>query len=426
MALEWFKQRTYRHLDLPVEVQFLSKVTDPAFVATHSFSPLILRPDETPRYKPALRKTTAKIRPVMYVSHRDAAILAWYAKQLSDRLEARYAASKFGDCVVAYRALGKANYHFASEAYRFAKSHMPCIILAFDVTGFFDNLSHARLKQRLKDLLGVSQLPDDWYSVFRASTNFSFVELAELKKHPSLGKRFAPGEHGHIATVRELKDIGVSFKKNGAHLSPPRDPCGKGIPQGTPLSAVLSNAYMLQFDEALEKLADEHGAFFRRYSDDILLICAPEDADFLRRQVETLIKIEGLELNAAKTEITRFGVASKSSDQVAQYLGFSLYPEGAGIRPSSLSRAWRKMRVAVRAAEVRALKSGKPLRTKVLQKRFSPVFDVESQRYLRSFPSYAIRSAREFGPSQKVSKQLRRLQAGLQREIAAVRKNLSP
>ena len=38
---EWFKPRTYRHFDAPVCEAFAEKIKAPAFVAKHSFSPLI-------------------------------------------------------------------------------------------------------------------------------------------------------------------------------------------------------------------------------------------------------------------------------------------------------------------------------------------------------------------------------------------------
>ena len=242
MGFEWFRARQYRHFDRPVGVPFLVKAMNPAYVGTHSFSPLIHYKDETKRYKPDLHKTRAKPRPIMYACHRDSAILGWYAFQLVDLLKAHYEANGLSACAIAYRALGKANYDFAAEAHAFAVANSPCTILAFDVTGFFDNLSHARLKRRLKELLQVSELPRDWYNVFRALTNFRFVTLEELRSNSKLSDRFHRRDGSPIATVAELKDLGVTFQENGQQLSPPRPPSARGIPQGTPISAVLSNA----------------------------------------------------------------------------------------------------------------------------------------------------------------------------------------
>jgi len=426
MNTEWFKPRTYRHFDQPIGQAFLRQVKKPDFVAAHSFSPLISRPSEIKRYKPDIRRTKSKVRAIMYACHRDSAIFSWYSHQLSARLEEFYASSGLAESVVAYRALGKANYHFSAEAYAFAQQTAPCTILAFDVTGFFDNLSHARLKQRLKELLGETELPNDWYALFRAITKFRYVEFSALKGHKDLSTRFTRPARGPIASVAELKRLGIPFLENGAHLSPSRPPNGAGIPQGTAISAMLSNVYMMAFDSAMKHFADRIGAFYRRYSDDILVICAAGDEGKCQAEVERLLKNEELEVSKAKTEVTMFDAKGTSSPRVAQYLGFSYYQGGAGLRPSSLSKTWRRMRNAVHSAKVRALKSGTPLKTKKLYKRFTSVYSPLQSRHLRNFPAYARRSASAFGSGQKVTKQLARLQRGLAAEIASAKEELSP
>lgn len=82
----------------------------------------------------------------------------------------RYEATGISDNVIAYRALGRGNYDFASEAMAYVQAEAPVVILAFDITCFFDTLDHGRLKWRLKPLLGVQELSDDWYKVFRSIT----------------------------------------------------------------------------------------------------------------------------------------------------------------------------------------------------------------------------------------------------------------
>jgi len=43
-----------------------------------------------------------------------------------------------------------------------------------------------------------------------------------------------------------------------------------GIPQGSALSALLSNIYLVDFDEYMFKLGQTIGFIYRRYCDDIL------------------------------------------------------------------------------------------------------------------------------------------------------------
>lgn len=179
----WFAPRGYRHFDRQVGLSFAKKVIEPDFVSQHSFSPLIHYVKSEKRYKPIDHKTKAKDRSIMFASHRDACILSYYAWLLNERLEATYAARNIGENVIAYRALGKANYHFASDVYQYARANAPVAILAYDVTKFFDTLDHRLLKARLRGLLEAGSLSDDWFRVFRYLTKFRFVRLDDLRAH---------------------------------------------------------------------------------------------------------------------------------------------------------------------------------------------------------------------------------------------------
>lgn len=146
MTSPWFKPRGYKHFDVPVGQRFAEKASISAFVESHDWLPLIHYVKRQRRYKPKDGKTVYKDRDIMYASHRDACILSKYAYDLSGRLDLFYETNGLCDHVIAYRKLGKSNYVFSSEAYRFAVSELPCIVLCFDITGFFDNLDHAILK----------------------------------------------------------------------------------------------------------------------------------------------------------------------------------------------------------------------------------------------------------------------------------------
>lgn len=154
MGAGWFRHRGYRHLDAPVGSSFAANAIDPVFVTAHVWTPLLSYPKRQRRYKPMLGKTTLKTRTIMYASHRDACILSYYARQLTDLLDQRYQSNGLNDAVIAYRSLGKSNYNFAAKALEFAKANAPCVALCFDVTGFFDNIDHKILKRTLGTALG--------------------------------------------------------------------------------------------------------------------------------------------------------------------------------------------------------------------------------------------------------------------------------
>ena len=209
MELEWLKPRKYRHFDRPVNRAFAQKATRPSFVSRHSFAPLLHYSKAEKRYKKCSKTGTRSIedkqRPIKYASHRNACILSWYAYRLNGALDNHYESIGIADSVIAYRSLGKSNYDFSAEALSFALEASPVTILAFDVTGFFDNLDHKLLKERLTRILEEVELTDDWFKVFRFITQFHYVKLDDLKTHSVFRHRFAGRRSEPIATVREIK-----------------------------------------------------------------------------------------------------------------------------------------------------------------------------------------------------------------------------
>ncbi|GLK73713.1 group II intron reverse transcriptase domain-containing protein [Ancylobacter dichloromethanicus] len=426
MSLDWLKPRRYRHFDLPVNEAFAQKAMDPAIVSRHAFSPLIHYTKTETRYKKCpksgTRTITQKERPIKYAAHRDACIFSYYAHQINQALDTRYKVMGISDNVIAYRALGRGNYNFAAEAMDYAQAEAPVVILAFDITSFFDTLDHGLLKQRLKSLLGVHELSDDWYKVFRSVTRFHYVDLKELKAHPVFGQRLKDKSRDRIASMEELKAEGIAFHANPEMAKGHR----RGIPQGTPISAAISNLYMMEFDAAAKACCDKVGAFYRRYSDDILVICKPNDALAIEAEILRLIATEKLQIAPHKTEKTLFdkGRSLPRTSKAAQYLGFTFDESGPAIRESSLARQWRKMRRAMRRARKSVqwrIAAGLPgkAHTKKLYRRFAylKVYDGDTLRTLRNFSSYGRRSADAFGQGEKINRQVKRFEQVALREI---------
>jgi len=389
----WFKTRGYRHFDAPVSASYAATVCDPAFVAKHSWLPLLHYLKRVKRYKAKDGKTIYKDRPIMFASHRDTCILSKYAFDLSALLDRLYEKEGLSDHVIAYRKLGRANYDFAADAYRFAKEHQPCVVLCFDITGFFDNLDHATIKKSLKRLLGVKELPADWYAVFRHVTKFSKVDREALAVHPLFSKRLAMDTREPIATIEEIHKSGIPITTN---------PNKFGIPQGTPISSAFSNLYMVDIDKLMVSACTEVGGLYQRYSDDILVICPPIHEAEITKILKSVITCHHLEIKNEKTERAMLGAGS---DDVFQYLGFNLSKDGVSIRPSSLARQWRKARRAIKTTkrigkEAVAAKNADKIYTKRLRKRFTPVG-------VRNFSKYARRAASAFGSKSIVRQALR-------------------
>jgi hypothetical protein len=410
VATDWFKPRGYRHFDAQVGASFAERISQSEAVERHSWLPLIHYEKRTKRYKPKDGKTVFKLRQIMYASHRDSCILSKYAWDLSRRLDEHYEKSKLGRHVIAYRKLGKSNYHFSADALRFARSRPQCVILCYDVSGFFDHLDHRILKDRLKRILKVTELPPDWFRVLRHVTRYCWIERQAIADHPRFGPMLSLKSREPIATIAEIIAEGIPIKSNAKRF---------GIPQGTPISSVFSNLYMLDVDERMVDLCEKREALYQRYSDDILIICRPEDEAKITSTFDLQLKEHQLSLNKDKSERMIFDNISK---EAFQYLGFNISSDGAAIRPGSLARQWRKARRSISRTKkigAAAMASGQASKifTRKLRRRFYPVG-------VRNFSSYARRSAKAFG-SNKIVRQVLRLERMIDREIARFRSELN-
>jgi len=403
---EWFRPRGYLHLDMPVKPAFAAGLTAEQ-VAAHPWSPLIHYVKTEKRYKVKEGKTVPKERPIMFASHRDACILSKYAAEIVTRLDKWYADNGLDDTVIAYRALGRANYHFARRVEDFVRSHPSLTVMCFDVTGFFDSLDHKRLKARLKWILGCDELPDDWMAVLRAVTRYRFIHLDELKKFGELAQRLKERNRHPLTTIAELKKLGVTIEKN---------PGTVGIPQGTPISACLSNLYMSQFDIEMQAEAAKRGALYQRYSDDILVACPPTRASVLKELVEKKLEEHALKIQSSKTEVVT--LHAPASNLTFQYLGYQLGHVDARLRMKSLSRQWRTAKRAVRKTERvgnAAIAQGraKQIYTRKLHMRFTGAGS-------RNFLNYAKRSANTLA-SPAIRKQTKKLRRFMRDELARLR-----
>ncbi|TDP63618.1 reverse transcriptase (RNA-dependent DNA polymerase) [Bradymonas sediminis] len=354
-----------------------------------------------------------KERPICYAAHLDAAIYSFYSFQLSQRYESRIA--EFSDSVLAYRSLGKSNIHFAKDAFDDIRNRGECVALAFDVSGFFDNLDHRYLKERWCEVIGGIELPEPEYKVFRSVTRYSQVNRDEVYEQFGLNSQTSPKKH-RICTSQQfrtrVRDKGLITVNDHAN----------GIPQGSPISATLSNVYMLEFDRKMHQLVNTLGGSYRRYSDDILWIGRVDDAEEVEKRIRELAISAHLELKEDKTDRVQFvregGRLIAKSDEGhrdLQYLGFTFDGERARVRSSSISRFYRKMKQAVRS-KAKAAKDSGDFR---LFKR--SLYENYSHLGKRNFISYVYRAAEIFG-DEKIKAQVRNHWDALQIEIEAAEK----
>lgn len=363
----WYRQRHYAHFDRrPNREQVVRYVTDPRRVTRHGFFPFIMRPVRICHFKTdsaGRRRHTHKVRPVTYAAHMDSQIHAYYAFQLNQLLEIQYQ-EDFGRSVLAYRRMqpARSNIDHALDAFSDVLARREADILAIDVEGFFDGLNHAHLKKAWIELLGDSRLPDDHFAVYRSVTRDYAIEWSHVRRELGERHRRRAGKSGEpICSPTE-------FRSRLAHLAQPRHrlvwkvkrknppkcipvDVPVGIPQGSAISAVLANLYMLEVDKRLFAALESIGATYRRYSDDILVVCPPGTMSAAESEVRAALTSVGLAVNDDKTEriefrengekirptyITRDG--GRHAGRPMQYLGLAFNGEQARLRDGTVSR----------------------------------------------------------------------------------------
>ncbi|REG60075.1 reverse transcriptase (RNA-dependent DNA polymerase) [Paraburkholderia sp. BL6669N2] len=395
--LEWYRRRTYLHFDMPISENAATAITgNPDVVARHAFYPLINFTINSKKVKwdPVLKKLslTSKERPVSYASHVDSHIYAYYAAILSEKYEAHLKSANYESAVLAFRKLGKSNIHFAKEAFTAIKKLGNADVITTDIKDFFGNLDHQILRAAWRAILGVESLPSDHYNVFKSLTRFSWVDKRNLYAALHISPNNPRASGPRICEPEAFRKVVRACKLIETN------PHSRGIPQGSPISALLSNIYMVNFDEMMWDAVTAWGGKYFRYCDDMLII-APhgkgKDLLNLAREFSDLYK---LPLHPDKTEERTFTATSDglTTDKPLQYLGFLFDGKRVVLRSASLARYSDRMKRGVRLAKA-TMRSRNDLRVgrgeaptslhkRKLYKRYS---------YLgrRNFVSYALRAA---------------------------------
>jgi hypothetical protein len=379
------KIRTYPHFDPALtEADAQALVTNPHLVATHAFHPFIEFSEGWTKYAAKGCRGIVKSRPIKYASRRDSCIYSHYRSLLSAAYETELLKQNIEAAVLAYRCIprvgtrgNKSNVHFADDAFSTIAELGNCLVYTLDISKFFESISHIVLKRRWAELMGFKALPPDHYKVFRSVTRYATVRRDDLYRALGfIGPKYVKGRQttGYLVNRVPLQVCrSKEFRKKVTPLIT-TNPHDYGIPQGSPISDVLANLYLIEFDVAIKSQMTTLGGSYLRYSDDILLIIPGHNDDVSARLklVEDLLGKCGANLNiqTKKSTVHKF-TKSASGVQVCQhllgtagkngleYLGFRFDGRHVFIRDSTRSRLQRKMTFAVNAT-VRKLIDGNP------------------------------------------------------------------
>lgn len=420
----WYRKRGYLHFDKPIsEEHALNIVTNANYVESHSFLPFLTFTSTT--YKIIQDKSTKKIsreskdRGIAYASHVDSHIYSYYAAILSELYEYEIEKNGISRNVLAFRTLNKSNVDFAYEAFNAISRRGDCSAIALDLTKFFDTLDHNILKDAWCRLLSTDKLPNDHYAVFKSITKFSRVDKHKVYELMGISKnnsKHTKKIRKQICTFNEFRN---TIRVKGL-ITPHLD--NKGIPQGSPISALLSNVYMLNFDIEMKMYVESVGGEYFRYCDDMLFIVPSEEKNKVAGLAEKKLNEMKVSLNINKTEIREFslGVNKINCDNPLQYLGFIFDGNNIYIRSSALSRYSDRMKRGVNLAKATMIRKNKIRKSKGLSGKElfkEKVYARYSHVGKRNFLTYGYRASRIMN-SASIRKQLKPLWERLQKEIS--------
>ena len=341
--------KPYAHFDLRVSLSMPAirkYVMDRTKIVTHSFYPFIHFEKKNSRYG---KKGPKKPRELYYCSHLDRCVYQRYAFLLNCQYNIWACENNIDDVAIAYRdSLGKNNIDFAKDAFDAIRSFPQCFILVGDFTNFFDNLEHQYLKKMMCEVLGVERLPQDYFSVFKNITRFSSWDWKDIVK--AAGENIAERGVRKKINSKETVLTKEQFQKNKKDIK--KNISGVGVPQGSPISAVLSNIYMIKFDKDIKRYVTSKGGIYMRYSDDFIIVLPyerdAEIADFTSYIFSYVESMKGLiDLQKEKTSCYTYKdevIYEGDQPSSINYLGFLFDGKNIRIRPRAITKYYYRMR----------------------------------------------------------------------------------
>jgi len=447
-TIEWYKVKPYPHIGIPLtwddKKKICSYVKNKSKISEHSFHPFIHKTIVSRK----LRKTydeygnilndrkrevlKPKVRDIYYSNHLDANIFSYYAHLLNKMYERLLKEKKINEVVTAYRKIplyengslirNKCNVDFANEIFKFIIENVDkdIVCITLDIKSFFDNLCHNKLKDAWNCVCKTDKLEEDHYAIFKNITKFSFIEEEDIFKlfqdkiivktksglvKKKKIKRLKYLQNQNAIAFCERSDLHIIRKKGLIRSNKYSNSTLRnvGICQGSPISSVLANIYMLEFDEQINKEVLKLEGLYRRYSDDIVIICNAENKEGIIALVNDEINNKAkLEIQKDKTRIFHFkknnekidcfrefnGVLNENSNNWnLEYLGFSFNGQFAYLKTSALGKYFRKMKLATRrcryfSCTIRNKSNGQIFKRRLF-KKFSYIGARRTRKYER-------------------------------------------
>ena len=408
-----YKIKGYTHFDTrKVEYwKYINNIRNPKWVERHAFYPFIHYQEEKKKFdgKELIIKSPRDIR---YSAHIDRYIYEYYNNILSKKYNNYAKQMGFNQASIAYRTnLYKSNIHFSRDVFKYLNNQENAFIIVSDFSSFFDNLEHKYLKERLKELLNVETLSKDFYKVFKSVTNYSYIEYDDI--------------------LKELRLTHRKFKKEKIHTNKE----DFGMVQGSAISAVMSNIYMIKFDKIVNDLITSNNGIYRRYSDDIIIIIPSlaNGMEIYSKVMQFKDSVPRLELSPDKTKcfikkgntISSVDLKTKKvikDETIIDYLGFSYDGKCVKIREKTVSKYYRKMYSRIKTINKWTVKTGNNIGRKKLYKQYSYLGKKTKDVKKGNFLTYVDRSQKEYGDLGKMDEQVKKSWKNMSKRLVKVKK----
>ncbi len=441
MTLQDWKQRNekskkYAHFDKRINLSNVwNYINNPKKVAQHGFYPFV---HYTQRFnKFSKGEIKPKERELCYSAHIDRYIYSYYGYKLNQKYDKRAVDDGINDVALAYRDnLGLNNIHFSKIAIDFIRSQKECWVMVGDFTHFFDNLDHKYLKDQICELLKVNILPKDFYAVYKNITQYTTWELSEILAYHNLTD--CKDDINKLNSMERLLSVNeFRYLKHHLDIKENKNNKGYGIPQGSAISAVLSNIYMLTTDKIMNDYIIQLGGLYMRYSDDFIIIIPKSNIKF----EDVFIKINQiihntprLVLQEEKTQLYHYAnleltnVNSKFMSNIPNganrinYLGFTFDGKEVTIRDKTITkyyyRLYRKLKTIVRNEGI--TKYGHRISTENLYDRYS----IKGAKKKRgNFITYVNRAEKIWGENEPINRSTKRHMVKIRRRLDEIYRN---
>lgn len=357
--------RGYGHFDSKIGIKRCRKskkirqeVCDLQFLKRHKFWPFIRQDQKTRRYTQDIEKKLkikVKLRKIMYASHTDAIILSFYASLLKKNYEDAISGTSASKSVIGYRKIlltkhkNKSNIDFSKDVFKTIRTTNNSVIFCMDIKDFFGNIEHTSLRDSvMRFRKGIPR--ENLQLVVKSVSHYRYVFKKDIESKLGKDTQKWTDSRKYNELIRDMNLIHKNKQK-------------KGIPQGSPISDILANIYLYDFDVWLSEEVGQYHGTYRRYSDDILIIVPASEANRIYDQICNYIKKVKLEIGKNKTEafyidatsqtfddITKKYVAKYSKDkESAQYLGFNMNLKNMSVRPGTVAKHYRKETQKIKA-----------------------------------------------------------------------------